>query len=179
MNRLPLKDSLFIGFCAVFLLVAKGAMRWHLGISGHAMFLTVFFLLLARGCVAARWSATLTGLLAGAGSVALGMGRGGPLLLLNFLLPGAVIDASALAAPGLFGSYSKCALVGAVAGATKFAGSAAMDLMVGMDSDIVVQHAALESVAALLFGAAGGLCIPPVLRRLEARGVIPPRAGGN
>ncbi|MBI5505158.1 MAG: hypothetical protein HY899_10185 [Deltaproteobacteria bacterium] len=178
MNRVPLKDSLFMGFCAVFLLVTKGAMRWHLGISGHAMFLTVFFLMLARGCVASRLAATVTGLLAGAGAVALGMGHGGPVLLLNFLLPGATIDAGARIAPGLFTSYARCALVGATAGATKFAASAAMDLMVGMDRAIIVQHALLESVAALLFGIAGGLCVPPVLRRLEAHGVIQARAGG-
>ena len=179
MNRLPLKESLFIGFCAVLLLATKGAMRWHLGISGHAMFLTVFFLMLARGCVAATLAATLTGLLAGVGAVALGMGRSGPLLLLNFLLPGATVDASARIVPGLFTSYGKCALVGAVAGATKFASTATMDLMVGMDRTVLVQHALLESGAALLFGIAGALCIPPVLRRLEARGVIQPSAGGR
>lgn len=178
MNRMPLRESLFMGFCAVLLLVAKGATRWHLGISGHAMFITVFFLMLARGCVAYRLAATFTGLLAGAGAVALGMGHGGPVLLLNFLLPGAVIDASVRIAPGLFTSYARCALVGAIAGATKFAASAAMDLMVGMDHAILVQHALLESAAALAFGIAGALCIPPVLRRLEAHGVIEPGAGG-
>lgn len=178
MNRLPLKDALFMGFCAVFLLVTKGAMRWHLGISGHAMFLTVFFLMLARGCVTSRLAATFTGLLAGVGAVALGMGHGGPVLLLNFLLPGATIDAGARIAPGLFTSYARCALVGAIAGATKFAGRAAMDLMVGMDHAIIVQHALLESLAALLFGIAGGLCIPAVVRRLQAHGVIEPGTGG-
>jgi len=101
------------------------------------------------------------------------------ILLLNFVLPGAIIDASARIVPGLFTSYTKCALVGAVAGATKFAGSATMDLLVGMDRAIVVQHALLESLAALLFGIAGGLCIPPVLRRLEARGAIEPSTGGK
>jgi len=173
MNRLTLRDSLFIGFCAVFLLVTKGALRWHLGISGHVMFVTVFFLMLARSCVAVGVAATFTALLAGIGAAAFGMGMKGPVaLLLNFVLPGATIDAGARIVPGLFTSYPKCAVIGAIAGATKFASTAAADLMIGMDRSVLVSHALLESLGAVAFGIAGALCIPPVLRRLEARGVI-------
>lgn len=180
MKRLTLKDSLFIGFCAVFLLVTKGAMRWHLGIAGHVMFVTVFFLLLARGCVPSRLAATFTALLAGAGAALLGMGPKGPVvLLLNFLLPGITIDAAARLAPGLFTSYTTCALVGAFAGATKFFSGATMGMMVGMDRTVLLQHALLESLGAMLFGIAGGLCIPPVVRRLQARGLVPPNAAGR
>ena len=41
MNRISLKESLFLGFCAVFVLLSRGALRLHLGISGHVMFSTV------------------------------------------------------------------------------------------------------------------------------------------
>jgi len=38
--ELPLKEALFLGFCAVFILFTRAALRLHLGIPGHAMFFT-------------------------------------------------------------------------------------------------------------------------------------------
>lgn len=174
MHRLSLKNLLFLCFCAVLLVVTKAAFRWHLGISGHAMFFTVFFLFLARACVPLRASAIATGLLAGMASVAFGMGKGGPLILLKFLLPGAVIDLAAFFLPGMPRNFLLCAGVGALAGSTKFFGTAALNLLIGMDSTIVWQHALLQAIGSTLFGAAGGLCLPPVVRRLQAYGIIHP-----
>jgi hypothetical protein len=174
MHRLSLKDLLFLGFCAVLLVVVRAGFRWHLGISGHAMFFTVFFLLLARGCVPLRLAATITGLLAGIAGAMLGMGKGGPLVMLKFILPAVAIDLGAFFLPGLLGSWLLCALVGAFAGASKFFGAASTGLLVGMDRSIVWQHAALEALAAMPFGAAGALCLPPIIRRLRAYGVISP-----
>jgi hypothetical protein len=178
MHRLSLRDMLFLGFCAVLLVVTKGGFRWHLGISGHAMLFTVFFLLLSRGCVPVRLAATTTGLLAGVAAVALGMGKGGPLILLKFLLPAMVIDLGALLLPGLPGSYLLCALIGALAGATKFFSAVVVDLLVGVDPVIALQHAALEAAAAVPFSVAGALCLPPVIRRLRAYGVLFSNHGG-
>src|SRR5690606_24705061 len=115
MDRLSFKNLLFICFCAVLLVVTKAAFRWHLGISGHAMFFTVFFLLLARVCVPVRAAALATGLIAGMAAMALGMGKGGPLILLKFLLPAAAVDLAALALPGMWRSSLLCAAVGALA----------------------------------------------------------------
>lgn len=47
--RLPLKDALFLGFCAVFAVLVRVVLRLHLHISGHAMIIKVFFLMLGRG----------------------------------------------------------------------------------------------------------------------------------
>lgn len=174
MNQLPLKESLFLGFCAALLVITKAAFRWHLGISGHAMFFTAFFLLLARSCVPFRGAASITGLLAGIVAAALGMGKGGPLVIGKFLLPALGVDLGALLLPRLGRSYLLCALVGALSGATKFFGTIAVDLLVGMAPSVAWRHSLLEAVAALAFGAAGGLCLPPVLRRLRAYGVLPP-----
>jgi len=174
MRHLSLKNLLFLCFCAVMLVVTKAAFRWHLGISGHAMFLTVFFLLLARVCVPMKGAASVTGLIAGMAAMGLGMGKGGPLILLQFLLPAVVIDLSFLALPRMPRSYLLCAATGALAGSTKFIGAAAVDLLVGMDYAIVWQHALLQAFGSTLFGAAGALCMPPVTRRLEAYGILHP-----
>jgi hypothetical protein len=174
MHRLSLKNLLFLCFCAVLLIVTKAAFRWHLGISGHAMFFTVFFLLLARVCVPLRAAALATGLIAGMAAMALGMGKGGPLILLKFLLPAAAIDLAALALPGMWRSFLLCAGVGALAGSTKFVGTAVLNLLIGMDRTIVWQHALLQALGATLFGAVGALCLPPVVRRLQAYGIIHP-----
>ena len=92
----------------------------------------------------------------------------------KFLLPALAIDLGALLLPWLFGSFLLCALIGALAGATKFFGTAAVDLLVGMDPAIVWRHSLLEALAALAFGAVGALGVPPVLRRLRAYGVLHP-----
>jgi hypothetical protein len=172
MSKISLKESLFLGFCAVFVLLSRGALRLHLGISGHAMFSTMFFLLIARGCVPRFFSATITGLFAGVAAMALGMGKGGPLLLMKFVLPALVVDLGAAVLPLMFQSYLLCALVAAIASATKFIDTYVVDLLVSMNQDIILQHAFLEAGPAVLFGVAGGLFVPPVIRRLKAYGVI-------
>lgn len=174
MKQLPLKESLFLGFCAALLVITKAAFRWHLGISGHAMLFTAFFLLLARGCVRFRAAASMTGLLAGIAAAMLGMGKGGPLVIEKFLLPALAVDLGALLLPWLFGSVLLCALVGAAAGATKFFGRIAVDLLAGMDPAIAWRHSLIEAFAAMAFGAVGALGVPPVLRRLRAYGVLLP-----
>lgn len=169
---ISLRDSLFLGFCAVFIVVFRMAFRWHLGISGHSMFYTIALLLLARGCVPFRWSATSSGILAGLMALMLGLGKGGPLIIAKFLFPALVIDLSALIWPLFFGSYLGVAMVAALAASTKFFNSLLMDWLVGMDKLLLVQHALIEAAGAIFFGVAGSLLIPPVLRKLKARGVI-------
>ncbi len=170
--RLSLKDALFLGFCAVFILVTKTALRLHLKIPGHSMFFTVFFLMLARGCVQNGFAATFCGLLAGIMTMILGMGKGGPLLIIKFLLPGLAVDGMALFLPGLFQSLPLCALTAALAGATRFLSTYAVDILTGMDPDVLMQHIFIQSSGNLIFGIAGGLLVPPVIRKLKAYGTI-------
>ncbi|NLC70266.1 MAG: hypothetical protein GX751_02775 [Desulfuromonadaceae bacterium] len=177
MSKLSLKDLLFICFCAVLLIAVRAAFRWRLGISGHAMFFTVFFLLLSRGCVKHRLTATLTGFLAGAAAIALGMGKGGPLTMLNFLFPALAIDLGAFIFPSLLNSYLLCALVGTLAGASKLFSAAVIGFVVGMDHAILWQRALIEAAAAMAFGCLGALCLPPVVKRLRAYGL--PTASGE
>jgi len=170
--NIHLKDALFLGFCAVFILIFRAAFRLHLNITGHSMLFSIFFLLLARGCISFRLAASLTGLLAGCMAIILGLGKGGPLLLLRFVLPGLIIDMGAFCIPSMFRSYVLCALAGAVASSSKFLSTYIVDTMIGMEKSIIFQHALIESGAAILFGIAGSFFIPPVIRRLKAYGVI-------
>ena len=48
LDRLPLRDALFLGFCAGAIILCKILFRWHLGISGHSMFFTLIGLMVAR-----------------------------------------------------------------------------------------------------------------------------------
>lgn len=168
-----LRDTLLIGFCAMLLLVGKMALRLNLGIPGHAMFLTIFFLLLPRAVTGRRLAATSTGLAAGLASVLLGMGKGGPLLLLKFLLPALTVDLSFLLFPGHATSLIFCALTGFIAATTRIVGVAVTDYLVGMDMAIIAAHALIKTLGGALFGAAGGLTAAPIIRKLKARGMLP------
>lgn len=169
-----LRDALLVGFCAIFLLVAKMALRLNLGIPGHAMFFTIFFLILPRAVTGRRLAATATALAAGLASVLLGMGKGGPLLLLKFLFPSLCVDLAFLLFPGMGGSMLFCGIVGLLAAATRIVGVATTDYLVGMDPAILMAHASLKTFGGALFGCAGGVVAAPIIRKLKARGLLSP-----
>ena len=100
------------------------------------------------------------------------MGKGGPLLIIKFLLPGLAVDGMAFLLPGLFQSLPLCALTAALAGITRFASTYVVDILTGMDPDILMQHIVIQSSGNLIFGIAGGLLVPPVIRKLKAYGAI-------
>jgi len=172
MKKPSLKDMLFLGFCAALIVVTKMALRLHLGVPGHVMLFTIFFLMLARASVGYVFAASFTGLLAGLASVGLGLGKGGPLILFKFILPAFVIDLTALFATGIFTSYLLCVLVAAFAASTKFMDAYLIDTLMGMDKGVTLRHAALQTLGAVLFGTLGGLLVPPVVKKLRSRGVI-------
>jgi hypothetical protein len=175
MKGLSLKDALFLGFCAVLIIAARAALRLHLKIPGHSMLFTLFFILLARGCVRNNLAASFTALLAGIMALVLGMGKGGPLILAKYLLPALVVDVMALIlADRLFRSMGLCVLTAVLAASTRFISDAAMDLLAGMDFAIVVRHAGLQTASNMVFGSIGALGVPSVLRKLRAFGAIEP-----
>jgi hypothetical protein len=92
MKKFTLQEALFLAFCACFIVITRAVFRLHLNIPGHAMFFTMFFLILGRGCVPKMGAATLVGLLAGLLCTLLGMGKGGPLILMKFLFPALMVD---------------------------------------------------------------------------------------
>jgi hypothetical protein len=173
MKRLSLKDALFLGFCAVLIIAVRAALRLHLKIPGHSMLFTLFFLLLARGCVHNKLASSFTALLAGIMALILGMGKGGPLILVRYLLPALVVDAMAVVlSDTLFQSMLLCLLTAVLAASTRFLSDAAMDLLAGMEFSVVLRHAGLQTAGNVLFGAIGALGVPTVIRKLKAFGAI-------
>jgi hypothetical protein len=77
-EKFTLRDVIFLRFYATFRIITRSGLRLHLNIPGHAMFFTMFFLILASGCVPKTWAATLVGLVAGCRAVLLGIGKEGP-----------------------------------------------------------------------------------------------------
>lgn len=175
MKQLSLKNALFLGFCAVLILSAKAALRFHLKIPGHSMLFTLFFLLLARGCVRHKLAASFTGLLAGIMTVVLGMGKGGPLVLIKYLLPALMVDGmAAVLGAALFQSMSLCLLTAVLAASTRFISDVVVDTLAGLDWAVLIRHAAIQTISNVLFGAAGALGVPTVIRKLKAFGALEP-----
>ena len=179
-KRFTLQEAVYLGFCASFIVITRAGLRLHLNIPGHAMFFTMFFLILGRGCVPRLGAATLVALVAGLLCTLLGMGKGGPLIILKFVIPGLIVDCGGIIYSGLPGSYVACALVGAIASASRFVTIIVVEWVVGMDWSLILQHAVISSSFGVLFGTLGSLMVPPVVRRLKASGLItrdPPTGG--
>jgi len=116
----------------------------------------------------------MCGFLAGLMALTLGMGHGGPLLVIKFTLPGLALDVMAMMFPQMFQSILLCGVAGMLAGATQFAIGFSIDYLMGMHPDVLLQHALIKSMGNILFGAAGGLAVPAVLKKIQAYGVIHP-----
>ncbi len=171
-KNFTLSEGLWLGFCATFMIVTKAVLRLHLHLTGHAMFFTMFFFLLGKGSVPKRGSATFIGLVAGILALMLGMGKDGPLVIFKYVVAGAIIDVACALYPRLVDSYAGCALAAALASTSKIMTLVMVEMMAGMDTTLVMQHAAIASVMNILFGVLGSLMVPPVLRRLRAAGLI-------
>lgn len=170
--KLTLAESLFLGFCAVLIVLMRAALRLHLNIPGHAMLFTLFFLMLARACVPYRFSATFTGLISGLLAMLLALGKGGPLILMKFLPPALVIDLVAMALPSWYNKYALCLFMAFAASSTKFLDTYIVDYLMGMDPTVNLQHALISSLSGSIFGMAGSLFVPPVMKKLAAHGIL-------
>lgn len=90
-QRFTLREGIFLCFCATFIILARAGLRLHLHLPGHVMFFTMFFYLMARGCVPKIGSVTLVGLIVSLASMLLGMGSKGPVVFVKFLLPALLV----------------------------------------------------------------------------------------
>lgn len=172
-SQFTLREMLVLGFCASFIVITRVILRLHLHVPGHIMFFTIFFLVISKGVVPRTWSASMVGFLSGLLSMLLGMGRGGPLVILRMVLPGVVVDLCSLLIPGVGLGYGASIVTGAIAAVTRFFSFAVIDRLVGMEWQIVFQHAAVTSFFNVIFACLGAAMVPPVLRRLKSAGLIP------
>lgn len=174
LKRFSLKDAIFLGFCAVFVVITRAGLRLHLNIPGHAMFFMCFFLLLAVGCVPKMWAATIVGLVAGVVAILLGMGQGGPIMLLRFLFPAIIVDCGRLVYPRMTTNFLACAVVAVLAAASRFVTIVVPDMLAGMEWAVVAGHAVVSTLMGMAFGGLGALMVPAIVRRLKAHHMVAP-----
>jgi len=168
-----LQEAIFMGFCALLIVLSKVVLRFHLGIAGHSMFFLAFFMLLCRGCVPRPATATLVGLLAGIGTVMLGLGKGSVFGLLNFLVPGLALDLAAMVVPALSTAWLPAVLGGVIVALGHAPGQYLINRLIGMDSDAALQFVALKTLPAIAFGIMGALLVPKTVRTLRSSGLFP------
>ncbi len=171
-RRFTLREALLLGFCATFIILTRAGLRLHLHLPGHVMFFTMFFFLLARGCVPKIGAVTLVGLITCLASLLFGMGNGGPMVLVKFLLPALVVEVVGAMSPAFVTSMLACAAVGIVASATRSGASVATEWLIGMEEDIIVKKALFTTAMNGLFGGLGALAVPGIVRRLRRNGLI-------
>ncbi len=115
---------------------------------------------------------TLCGLLAGLLAMILGVGKGGPFILLKFALPAFAMDIALIFIANLFSLRWRCillAVIGSIAWASK---SWIQNLLVGMDPQVALVQFGLSSFKGGLFAIAGALLVPIIINRLDAHDLI-------
>ncbi len=167
-----LQDALYLGFCATFIIITRAVLRLHLKIPGHSMFFMMFFLILARACVPKKGAATLTGLIAGIMGTLMGMGKGGPLIILRFVVPAFAVDIALALYPLIPTSYIACIVAGAIASSTRSLPNILIDWPMGMEKTVMLQRILIDSTTGMIFGGLGSAMIPPIVRRLKNHGLI-------
>jgi hypothetical protein len=168
---ITLRESLFLGFCAVGLAAVRIIMRLGLGITGHAMLPSVFFMLLGRGVTRKFGTATYTGFLAGCIISAMGGTKAALPLLMQLCITGFALDCLACLPPVLSSWYGGMA-AGIIAASTRGLVVLVSSLMAGMDMSLSLVNACITGLANASFGALGGLLVPATLKRLKAYGLV-------
>ncbi len=115
---------------------------------------------------------TLCGLLAGLLAMILGVGKGGPFILLKFALPAFAMDVALIFIANLFSLRWRCillAVIGSIAWASK---SWIQNLLVGMEPQVALVQFGLSSFKGGLFAIAGALLVPIIINRLDAHDLI-------
>jgi hypothetical protein len=168
---------MLIALFATFLVAARAAMRWHLNLPGHSMLVSAFGLVLVRSCVDLRTAGTLCGLVAGSVVAALGMGKGGPILVLKLLLPGVVVDLGTARGESARAELSllKGLVLGALAGTTSFLPLVLVEWLADVEPRLIALHALVDAGTKAAFGAAGGAAAAWVARELRHHGVLATR----
>ncbi|MFV7785441.1 core component of ECF transporter [Shewanella marisflavi] len=167
-----LHDALFIGFCATLLVALKGVLRLKLGLSGHSMFLMSFFYLICYGAVGKRGAISACGLLAGMMAMTLGVGKGGPLLLVKFGLPALAMDLCLFLVPALMSLKWRCIILALVATLAWASKGLIEGALVGLSAQVV----AMQFAKSLLFGSGfavlAAVLVPGVLERLRSHDLL-------
>lgn len=171
-RRFTLREGILLGFCATFIILARAGLRLHLHLPGHVMFFTMFFFLLARGCVPKIGSATLVGLIVTLASFLLGMGAKGPAVFVKFLLPALLVDIAGYIFPAFVDSMIACVLVGASSAAIRALTDVWIEWLSGMEEEVILQKTVISASLFALYAGLSALAVPSILRRLRRNGLI-------
>ncbi len=171
-RRFTLREGLLLGFCATFIILTRAGLRLHLHLPGHVMFFTMFFFLLARGCVPKIGAATLVGVIVSLASFLLGMGTKGPAVFVKFLLPALLVDLAGALFPAFVTSMVACLLVGAVAAAVRALSDTWLEWLSGMEEEVILRKTVVTACMFALYGGLGSLAVPSIVRRLRKNGLI-------
>lgn len=166
-----LQDALFIGLCATLLVALKGMLRLKLGLSGHTMLLMSFMYLTCYGVVGRLGSITVCGTLAGLIAMALGVGKGGPMILLKFALPALAMDVTLLLVMGLALKWRYLALV--FAAAVAWSGKVWLtNILAGMALDVALIRFGISVAQGTAFGLLGAFLAYVLAKRLQAHDLL-------
>jgi hypothetical protein len=166
---LSLRDALLVTILAALAIGAKQLLRLPLKLPGHGFTLTAFLGLLAIGRVARPGAGTLFGVLSGLLALLLGLGKGGLLEPLRWIIPFASLDLLLMMGVSPVAGLGRAIFVGAVAGLLRAGTGAAVDLLVGLPLDWILANLAIKASTHLAFGALGASLALPILHRLEHR----------
>jgi len=117
-------------------------------------------------------AALLVAVLSGLVCLLLGLAKSPPLVIVNFVLPAAVVDLAASLVPRLATRPLPCAVTATLASASRGLSAAAVDALVGMEEELLWRHVAVTTLAGVAFGVVGALLVPPVVRRLQANRLV-------
>ncbi|MGB8274415.1 MAG: hypothetical protein WCF16_03995 [Alphaproteobacteria bacterium] len=168
-----LSEVLFLIAMALLIVIGKALFHRHLHVPGHTSLFVVFFVLMAKGGVPRAGSGALVGLFAGSQWLLTGLAAEGPLSILTFIIPAAVIDGLCVLLPSAPRKFLPAALVGAVAGFSRVVGLIPGEMAAAADPWIVIHSLAIKSLAGLAFGIAGAVLVPTLVRRLDRSGILP------
>ncbi|WP_028115635.1 hypothetical protein [Ferrimonas senticii] len=173
MERFKLSDALLLSALALLLLSFKAAVKLKLGLVGHSMFMMTLVMLLARGLVPKTGSVLATGFLTGLLAMLLGIGKGGPLILLKFMFPAAAIELACLLLP--FAPWQrKTAILVGLCGLAAWIAKGMFELwLAGADAQFMLLQMGWKGLGGGLFTLLAALCVPPLLARLAHHQLIP------
>jgi len=63
-------------------------------------------------------------------------------------------------------------IVGILASVTRFVTFLAVELLIGMEKELILGHAVFSLTLYVIFGGFGSLMVPPIIRRLKANRLI-------
>ncbi|WP_086481905.1 hypothetical protein [Oceanospirillum sanctuarii] len=172
LQAFSLADALLLAALALLLVAFKAMVRLKLGLTGHSMFLLVLVFLLARGLVPHRGAVLYCGLMAGLLAMVMGVGKGGPLILLKMALPALTMEMALLLLPMAAWTLWQAVLV-ALAGMLAWLLKGVLGLwLAGAESDVILLQIGWKLLGGGLFSVLAALLVPGVMRKLAHHGLV-------